>query len=225
MNLKKAGEKITSDVYQSVCAFLDCNGGLTYLWGEDYVTITGVKKEFLAQMKKDVVTALNNPQKLNPPLYILSHHKTDTLLRVDNLARYDDRDDIRTNLIEIYDRLMGFTAKHLPDKFHLIGSQRVSLTDRIFREVAANCLIHREYLNPFPVKFIIEKNYVYTENANKTHGYGLINPAGSPPFSKNPVIARGVKEIGRADELGSGGGGIFPFHQSIFWRKSTTDEG
>ena len=98
--------------------------------------------------------------------------------------RYDDRDDIRNNLIESYDRLMGFVAKHLPDKFYLIGDQRVSLRDRIFREIITNCLIHREFLNPFPAKFIIEKDRVYTENANKPHGHGLIDPTGFTPCSK-----------------------------------------
>ena len=89
---------------------------------------------------------------------------------------------------------MGFVAKHFPDKFYLIGDQRVSLRDRIFREVAANCLIHREYLNSFPAKFIIEKNRVYTENANKPHGYGLIDPTSFTPFPKKPVIARYLKK-------------------------------
>lgn len=125
-------------------------------------------------------------------------------------------DDIRTNLIESYDRIMGFVAKHLPDKFFLIGDQRVSLRDRIFREVAANCLIHREYLNPFPAKFIIEKNRMYSENANKPHGYGLIDPASFTPFPKNPVIARVFKEMGRADELGSGVKNIFLFTKTYF---------
>jgi len=32
----------------------------------------------------------------------------------------------------------------------------------------------------------------------------LINPASFSAFPKNPVIARFFKEIGRADELGSG---------------------
>lgn len=48
---------------------------------------------------------------------VLPHHKTDAILRVENIDRYDDRDDIRTNLIESYDRLMAFVRKHLPDKF------------------------------------------------------------------------------------------------------------
>lgn len=48
---------------------------------------------------------------------VLPHHKTDAILRVDNLDRYDDRDDIRTNLLESYDRLMAFTVNTFPINF------------------------------------------------------------------------------------------------------------
>jgi ATP-dependent DNA helicase RecG len=137
-------------------------------------------------------------------LSILPHHRTDAILRRKNLDRYDDRDDIRTNLLESYDRLMAFVAKHLPDSFYLEGTQRISIRDHIFREVTANLLIHREFLNAFPAKLVIEAGQVRTENANRPHGHGLIDPASFSPFPKNPVIARFFKEIGRADELGSG---------------------
>ncbi len=71
VEFKKSREKITSDVYQSICAFLNRNGGLVFLGIEDDGTITGIKEGAIDQMKKDLATALNNPQKLNPPLYIL----------------------------------------------------------------------------------------------------------------------------------------------------------
>jgi len=142
---------------------------------------------------------------------ILPFHKTDALLRIDNIDRYDDRDDIRTNLIESYDRLMIFIQKHLPDKFHLEGDQRVSLRDKLFREVMTNILIHREYTNPFPSKLIIEKDRVYTENWNKPQGAGKIDPSDYSPRPKNPVIAGFFKELGRADELGSGVTNIFKY--------------
>jgi hypothetical protein len=45
---------------------------------------------------------------------------------------------------------------------------------------------------------------VRTENSNNPHGFGFINPEIFSPFPKNPVIARFFREIGRADELGSG---------------------
>ena len=44
--------------------------------------------------------------------------------------------------------------------------KRKSLRDLIFREVVSNLFIHREYLNAFPAKFVIEKEQVYSENAN-----------------------------------------------------------
>ncbi len=135
---------------------------------------------------------------------IVPHHKTDAIRRVDNVDRYDDREDIRTNLIESYDKLMQFIRKHLPDNFYLENDQRISVRDKIFREVIANVLIHREFSNPYPAKLVIEKNIVTIENWNKTHQIGRINPENFSPFPKNPTIARFFKELGRVDELGSG---------------------
>lgn len=144
-------------------------------------------------------------------LSVLPHHKTDALLRVHNLDRYDDRDDIRTNLVESYDRLMAFVAKHLPDPFFLLGTQRVSLRDKIFREVVANLLVHREFANAYPAKFIIGPEGVFTENWNRPHSQGLLLPGKAMPYPKNPVIARFFREIGLMEELGSGLRNTFRF--------------
>jgi len=72
----------------------------------------------------------------------LPHFRTDAILRKVNLDRYDDRDDIRVNLLESHDRLMNFVSKHLNDNFYLEGDRRISLRDKIFREVVSNLLIH-----------------------------------------------------------------------------------
>jgi ATP-dependent DNA helicase RecG len=82
--------------------------------------------------------------------------------------------------------------------------ERISIRDAIFREVASNILIHREYTNAFPAKLIIERGQVRTENSNKPHGFGVLDPAHFTPFPKNPVIGAFFREIHRADELGSG---------------------
>lgn len=137
-------------------------------------------------------------------LAALPHHRTDAILRRVNLDRYDDRDDIRVNLLESYERLMQFVSKHLNDTFYLEGDRRISLRDKIFREVVSNLLIHREFANPFPAKLIIEMDRVVTENSNRPHGNGIIDPDNFSPFPKNPAIARFFKEIGWVDELGSG---------------------
>ena len=135
---------------------------------------------------------------------ILPHFRIDALVRRHDLDRYDDRLDIRVNLVEAYDLLMAFVAKHLPDTFHLEGAQRVSLRERIFREVVANLLVHREYTNATPARFIIYADRVEVENANKPIGHGPINPERFSPFPKNPSIARFFVQLGRVEELGSG---------------------
>jgi ATP-dependent DNA helicase RecG len=146
-------------------------------------------------------------------LSVLPFHKTDAICRIVNKDRYDDRDDVRTNLIESYDRLMRFVENHIPDKFVLKDDIRINVRNLIFREVIANTLIHREYTNPFPAKLIIEAGMVHTENANKAHGMEQLTPQRFTPYPKNPVIARVFKEIGRADELGSGVRNIFEYYK------------
>ena len=135
---------------------------------------------------------------------ILPRHKTDAILRVKNLDRYDDRDVISTNLLESYDRLMAFGQKHLNDTFIMEGIQSVSARDHILREIFSNSLAHRDYSSPYIAKFVIEADKLYTENANRCNGYGLLKISSFQPFAKNPPISKVFREIGLADELGSG---------------------
>jgi len=119
-------------------------------------------------------------------------------------VRYNDRDDIRVNLIEAYQRLMIFINRNLPDKFHIEGIQRIDLRDKIFREMAANMLIHREYSHYFPAKFLIFSDRVITENWTKPSGQNPVTLETLETHPKNPMIARVFKELGWVEELGSG---------------------
>jgi len=341
VEFKECRRTLNRDVYETVCTFLNRHGGTLLLGVSDAGEVTGVDPDCVEQIKKDFVTAINNPQKLHPPAYLsidevevegktilriyvpessqvhrcngrifdrnedgdfditdytrqvadlyhrkqatysenkiypfagladlrtdliakcrrlagvwredhpwadmddlqllksaqiyqtdhetgksgvtlagilllgkdsvilsaVPHHRTDLILRKVNLDRYDDRDLVTTNLIESYERIIAFIQKHLPDPFYLEGMDRISIRDAIFREVASNILIHREYRNAFPAKLIIERGQVRTENSNNPHGFGTLNPATFTPFPKNPVIGSFFREIGRADELGSG---------------------
>lgn len=135
---------------------------------------------------------------------ILPHYKTDLILRVKDFERFDDRDDVRTNLIESYDRIMSFVNKHLPSPFYLDGDIRKDLRGILFREITVNLLMHREFPNHYPAKLVIEHDKIITENGNKPYICGNINPDNNTPYPKNPTIARFFKEIGWAEELGSG---------------------
>jgi len=135
---------------------------------------------------------------------VLPQHKTDAIFRVFNVDRYDDRDVVITNLIESYDRLMEFGKKHLNDVFTMDGIQRVSARDKILREIISNLLMHRDFSSGYVPKLVIERNTITTENANLAHGHGNLNLKTFKPFAKNPPIAKVFREIGLADELGSG---------------------
>lgn len=327
VEFKTARHELPQSIFETVCAFLNRSGGSVLLGVNDKGELIGVDKQYVLKIKKELVNALNNPQILNPPIYIIPNeieiegktvlllpihessqvhttrgkifdrnedgdynislntnlvanlyirkqttftenkiypyatlnelrtellsrtrqmavnrqpahpweslndmellrsvqlyqtdystgkegltlaaillfgrdeviqtvlpfHRTDAICRIQNLDRYDDRDDIRTNLIESYDRLMRFVEKHLSEKFVLKDDIRISVRNLIFREIIANTLIHREYTNPFPAKLIIGQHDVQTENANKPHGSLLLEPETFSPYPKNPVIAR-----------------------------------
>ena len=97
----------------------------------------------------------------------LPHYKTDAIVRWENLDRYDDRIVVLDNLVVSYSKLMEFIEKHLNDTFYIEGTQRISIRNKIFREVCANLLIHREFSSGYPAKLVVENDRVRTENANK----------------------------------------------------------
>lgn len=72
------------------------------------------------------------------------------------------------------------------------------------REIFSNSLAHRDYSSGYVAKFVIEKDRLYTENANRSHGHGALHLSSFEPYAKNPPISKVFREIGLADELGSG---------------------
>ena len=75
----------------------------------------------------------------------------------------------------------------------------------------ANTLIHREFTSSYTAKFVIEKDRMYTENANRSSGDGIITPDNMEPNQNNPIIASFFRNIGWSDRLGSGVRNIFKY--------------
>ena len=123
---------------------------------------------------------------------------------VENLDRYDDRLQVTTNLIEAYDLLMEFVAKHTSDKFCLINNISTSIRGIISREVIGNILVHRDYSSAYPAKVIIEKDWLRTENWCIPRRHGNIMSDEFTPYPKNPLIQQFFANIGRTDTIGSG---------------------
>ena len=140
----------------------------------------------------------------NTIMSVLPQYKTDAIYRVQNLDRYDDREVVITNLVDSFRRLMDFGKKHLNDVFVTEGDQSISARDKILREIVSNILAHRDYSSGYTAQFVIERDCVYTKNSNLPHGHGELQLNRFDPFPKNPPISKVFREIGYADELGSG---------------------
>ena len=70
LEFKACREHLNRDVYDTVCAFLNRHGRTILLGVQDDGTIKRIQPSAVAQVRKDFVTAINNPQKLSPPTYI-----------------------------------------------------------------------------------------------------------------------------------------------------------
>lgn len=163
--------------------------------------------------------------KENTIMSVLPQHKTDAIFRVENKDRYDDRDVITTNLIDSYERLISFGQKHLNDLFVLDGIVNVNARDRILREIVSNTLAHRDYSSGFPSKMIIDDEKIVIENSNLSHGIGPLDIQKFEPFPKNPSISKVFREIGLADELGSGMRNTYKYTQLYSKQQPLFEEG
>ena len=136
-------------------------------------------------------------------------HKTDAIVRIVDVDRFDDRDVITTNLIDSYDRMMAFGRRHLNDRFVLNETedskglesvQSVSARDKILREIVDNILMHRDFSSGHVARMVIEKDRIEITNANRPHGHGNLDLKKFSPFQKNPAISQVFREIGLAEE-------------------------
>ncbi len=65
---KEAREKVPGGFYQSVVSFLNREGGVIVLGADDEGKVTGIEAASIEQLKKDIVTALNNTEIIQPPV-------------------------------------------------------------------------------------------------------------------------------------------------------------
>ena len=68
---KKSENDLNKDIYESVCSFNNRNGGHLFLGIiNDTKEIKGVNPDRIDKMLKDFTTAINNANKINPPMYL-----------------------------------------------------------------------------------------------------------------------------------------------------------
>ena len=105
------------------------------------------------------------------------------------------------------------------------GIINVNARDRILREIVSNTLAHRDYSSGYPAKMIIDDEKITVENSNLAHGLGALDLQKFEPFPKNPAISKVFREIGLADELGSGMRNTYKYTQLYSGQNPLFEEG
>ena len=105
---------------------------------------------------------------------------------------------------DTYQTICAFLNRFGGDIYLGVEDVSVSLSNKISREMIVNCLMHREFTSSYIAQFVIEKDRMFTANANRAETGDTITPDNLRPNPKNPIIASFFRNIGLADELGSG---------------------
>ncbi len=70
---KEAWNKLPSDLFETVCSFLNTDGGIILLGVKDNGEVTGVDPGSVKKLKTDLANLSNNPQKIDPPYLLFPH--------------------------------------------------------------------------------------------------------------------------------------------------------
>ncbi len=70
VEFKTSRTRLNKNAFETVCAFLNRQGGHLLLGIEDDGTVIGVDGDAVQGILDSIVTNANNPQKLSPPYYL-----------------------------------------------------------------------------------------------------------------------------------------------------------
>ena len=123
--------------------------------------------------------------------------------------RYDDRRTMRCNLIKVYNQLIQFTERWLPDKFYLPSgtTQRVDLRLELFREIIANLCVHADYSAGYACFYHVFKDRVVTKNPTRLLPEipeGQLTLRQLSNYTKNPLLVRVFHKLSWVEDMGSG---------------------
>jgi ATP-dependent DNA helicase RecG len=70
VEFKTSKSELSKDIFETICAFLNRQGGHILLGVKDNGTVEGVMESSIKDIINNIVTNANNAQKLNPPFYL-----------------------------------------------------------------------------------------------------------------------------------------------------------
>jgi len=75
LEFKESRAHLPSTLFETVCAFLNREGGDILLGVQDNGQVVGVDRDRVEILKSNIVNLSNNPQKLDPPFVLLPHDR------------------------------------------------------------------------------------------------------------------------------------------------------
>lgn len=76
VEFKTARDSLPGNLFDTVCAFLNTDGGTIYLGVEDDGTVSGVAEAAVTRLRREIADCSNNPQKLDPPYLLFPRAET-----------------------------------------------------------------------------------------------------------------------------------------------------
>ena len=70
VEFKEAKNSFPDSAFETICAFLNTDGGYLLLGVDDNAKITGINHDKIEQIKEKFVTSINNQNIINPPVYL-----------------------------------------------------------------------------------------------------------------------------------------------------------
>ena len=154
---KKAKKNLPSNLFETICAMLNRNGGHIFLGVNDNAEVIGVYKEYIKILKKEFVDLCNNSEKIFPTvhleikeylfenkhiLYIYVHESSDVHKTANKIFdRNEDGDfDITNNTTQIANLYIRKRSTYIENKiypFATIQDLREDLIE-VARKMASN---------------------------------------------------------------------------------------
>lgn len=70
VEFKEAYDTVSSSFYETVVSFSNCDGGIILLGVDDNGTVKGIDPGASVRIQKNIITALNSRDCINPPIYV-----------------------------------------------------------------------------------------------------------------------------------------------------------
>ncbi len=129
---------------------------------------------------------------------------------------------MRTKNIVVASQLLFFLKR----SYHIWGNMSNEDVLRSANLILTDSETNREGITLAAILlFGIDTEKILVENSNLSHGIGILDLNKFEPFSKNPSISKVFREIGFADELGSGMRNTNKYIQLYTGQKPVFEEG